>query len=128
MRAISKDEVVWLHDTLIEEFGGKAGVLNLEGISAATDGVFQTFDGRDLYPSLVERAAMLAFILIKGHYFLDGNKRTGFAAMVTFLELNGKRFDAEWYEAEDIVVRLAAGDVSREAWCDWISLVVRRSS
>jgi death-on-curing protein len=48
-----------------------------------------TFGGTDLYPGLIEKAAALGFSLVMGHPFVDGNKRTGHAAMETFLILNG---------------------------------------
>jgi len=46
-----------------------------------------TFDGEDLYPVLLEKAAALGFCIIMNHPFVDGNKRTGHAAVETFLVL-----------------------------------------
>jgi death-on-curing family protein len=51
--------------------------------------VMQTFGGRDLYPSLEEKAAHLLYFLIKNHAFVDGNKRIGAALFLWFLEKNG---------------------------------------
>jgi hypothetical protein len=50
--------------------------------------VVQTFDGKDLYPSLEEKAAQLLYGLIKNHPFVDGNKRIGAALFLWFLEKN----------------------------------------
>ena len=49
----------------------------------------QTFGGRDLYPSLEEKAAHLLYFLIKNHAFVDGNKRIGAALFLWFMEKNG---------------------------------------
>jgi death-on-curing protein len=52
------------------------------------------FADEDLYPTLPDKAAALGFSLIQNHPFLDGNKRTGHAAMETFLVLNGHEIQA----------------------------------
>ena len=58
------------------------------GLRSALANVVQTFDGRDLYPSLEEKAAQLLYGLIKNHPFVDGNKRIGAALFLWFLERN----------------------------------------
>lgn len=79
-----------------------------------------TFDGQDLYPTLVEKAAALGFSLIKNHPFVDGNKRTAHAAMETFLVLNGYQIVATIEEQEDIILKVAAGKSSREVFTEWL--------
>ncbi len=54
--------------------------------------VFQSFDGRDLYPSVEEKAAHLLYFIVKNHPFNDGNKRTGAFAFVWFLKKAGFPF------------------------------------
>lgn len=78
-----------------------------------------TFESADLYPSLQEKAAALAFSLISNHPFLDGNKRVGHAAMEAFLILNGFELSATVQDSEQLVVGVASGSVSRselELW------------
>jgi len=50
----------------------------------------QSFGGADLYPSIEEKAAMLLYLIVKNHSFIDGNKRIGAACFLYFLEKNGK--------------------------------------
>ena len=71
-----------------------------------------TFDGKDLYPGIIEKATALCFSLIMGHAFIDGNKRTGHAAMETFLILNGYELDATIDEQESIVLGVVAGGIN----------------
>ncbi|MEJ6481428.1 type II toxin-antitoxin system death-on-curing family toxin [Nostoc punctiforme UO1] len=73
-----------------------------------------TFAEEDLYPTIIEKASALGFSLIKNHPFLDGNKRTGHAAMEIFIVLNGMEIDALIEEQERVVLLLAAGDLGRE--------------
>jgi len=78
-----------------------------------------TFGG-DLYPSLLEKAAALCFSLVKNHPFVDGNKRVGHAAMETLLLLNGFEIEASTDEQEQLVLALAAGQLSREDLVAWL--------
>jgi len=50
--------------------------------------ISQTFDGKDVYPSISEKAANLLYLVIKDHPFYDGNKRIGALLFVVFLTIN----------------------------------------
>lgn len=78
------------------------------------------FGGQDLYPSLGEKAAVLGFCLVCNHPFVDGNKRVGHAAMETFLVLNGWELAAGVDEQEQLILRLAAGDLERDEFTTWV--------
>lgn len=79
-----------------------------------------TFSGKDLYPTLVEKASALCFSLVKHHPFVDGNKRVGHAVMETFLILNGYEISASVPEQEEVILNLAAGELNRDDFSDWI--------
>jgi death-on-curing protein len=79
-----------------------------------------TFSGVDLYPTIAEKAAALGFSLIMNHPFVDGNKRTGHAAMEVFLLLNGYEIGASVDEQEQVVLQLAAGELDRKAFAEWV--------
>jgi death on curing protein len=57
---------------------------------------------------------------VQNHPFVDGNKRIGHAAMETFLVLNGFELNASTEEQEQVVLGLAAGRVTREAFIEWV--------
>jgi death-on-curing protein len=84
-----------------------------------------TFDGTDLYPTSVAKAAALGFSLIQGHPFVDGNKRIGHAAMEVFVMLNGFEIVASTDEQEATVLAVASGSVSREALAGWLERYVQ---
>lgn len=81
-----------MHDALLGRYGGRAGGgargAGYEGSDAAVQAVKNSY-----YETLPELAAAYAVYIVEGHVFLDGNKRTGAAAMLTFLEANGARAD-----------------------------------
>lgn len=79
---------------LREHFGGSAffGKERDGGLASSLAAVFQTAGGREVYPSLEEKAAHLLYFVVKNHPFVDGNKRIGAALFLRFLEKNGKLF------------------------------------
>jgi death-on-curing protein len=84
-----------------------------------------SFAGKDLYPTLEEKAAALMFSLIQNHPFMDGNKRLGHAAAEALLALNGVQLLASVDDAEKVVLEVAAGKCSREQLLSWVRRVVR---
>ena len=89
MKRLSGEQIKRMHDLLIEETGGIHGIRDGSLLDSAINSPFQTFDGAYVYGTLEMRASRLCFTLIKNHPFIDGNKRIGILAMLTFLELNG---------------------------------------
>lgn len=91
MNHITLEEILILHEYQIEKFGGKPGISDVRMLESAVLRPQTTFDGDDLYTNIYEKAAALVYSLIKNHPFIDGNKRTGLHAMLTFLELNNAK-------------------------------------
>ena len=120
MRFLTLDEVLRLHEALVASSGGAAGVRDFGRVQAAVAQPMATFDGVELYTTLGEKAAALAFSLVQGHPFIDGNKRIGHAAMETFLVLNGFQISASVDEQERTVLALASGALSRETFVQWV--------
>lgn len=120
MRFLTLVEVLELHRRVIEQSGGAVGIRDLGLLESAIAQPRMTFGGEDLYPSLLEKAAALGFSMIMNHPFVDGNKRTGHAATETFLVLNGMQINASVDEQERVVLAIAAGELEREAFVEWL--------
>ena len=84
---LSLSEILELHALLIEQSGETNGIRDRGSLESAISQPQMTFGGEDLYPNIIEKASTLGFSLILNHPFFDGNKRTGHAAMETFLIL-----------------------------------------
>ncbi len=125
MRYLTLTEVQDLHAFVLAQSGGAAGVRDAGGLTSAVAQPAMTFGGVDLYPTLVEKAAALAFSLINNHPFVDGNKRVGHAAMETFLVLNGHEINATVDEQEAIILQVAAGALKRPEFVEWLRAHVR---
>ena len=127
MRHLSLAEVIELHRMVIAQVGGSPGLRDLGALESAVAQPRMTSGGADLYPSLVEKSAALCFSLVKNHPFVDGNKRVGHAAMETLLILNGSDIEASTDEQEQLVLALAAGQLSREDLVAWLRAHVREA-
>jgi len=114
MRFLTLDEVLELHRIAIDRSGGSPGVRDQGLLESALAQPEMTFAGRDLYPTLADKAAALGYSLVMNHPFVDGNKRVGHATMETFLVLNGHEIAADVDEQERVVLGVAAGTISRE--------------
>jgi death-on-curing protein len=120
VRYLTLSETLELHRRVIGQSGGALGVLNLSALLSALAQPRMTFGASELYPTLVEQAAALGYSLIQNHPFLDGNKRTGHAAMEVFLLLNGSEIQSSVDEQERIVLQVASGEMDRKAFTLWL--------
>ena len=98
-------EVLAMHADQIERYGGSHGVRDPGLLEAA---LFRPQTG--YYADLIEEAAALWESMSQNHPFIDGNKRTAFAATYTFLAINGARLTADAQETEDFVLGLYEGN------------------
>jgi len=77
-------------------FGNESNLFGVEkddSFKGSIGNIYQSFDGREIYPSLQEKAANLLYFVVKNHSFLDGNKRIAATMFLYFLDRNGVLFD-----------------------------------
>lgn len=85
------------------------------------------FDGVDLYPSLIQKAAVLCIRITQNHPLLDGNKRLAWIAMVVFLEMNDALLEADEDDAVATMMSVAAGRLNETSLALWLSERVQSS-
>ena len=120
MKTLSKEQVLRLHNALLETFGGTAGIRDDGLLESALNAPFATFGGQYLYPSVQAKAAQLGFGLVCNHPFVDGNKRISMYVMLTFLEVNGIRLDCTNDEVVEVGLAVASGAMDYEALLAWV--------
>ena len=120
MIKISLEKVLLLHQLIAEETGGDPNVRDLNLLDSALNSAFQTFDGKELYPTKQEKAARIGYSLISNHAFVDGNKRIGMYVLLTFLEINGIRMELTDSEITRVGLALADGSMQYEDLLSWI--------
>ena len=115
-------EVLAIHADQIERYGGSAGLRDPGQLEAA---LFRPQTG--YYSDLIEEAAALWESLSQNHPFVDGNKRTAFAAMYTFLAINGRRLTSDPELTYRYLLDLyEAQGFKLEALVAWLRLNVQR--
>jgi death-on-curing protein len=80
-----------------------------------------TLYGADAYPTLDLKAAALMHSIVTSHPLIDGNKRTAWALMITFVLLNGFEVVAETDDAFDFVLGVATGSSDLDSMASWIA-------
>lgn len=120
MRYLTLNEVLELYRRVIEQSGGAMGIRDVGALESALAQPRMTFGGEELYPTMIEKASALGFSIIMNHPFVDGNKRTGHAAMETFLVLNDYEIVATVDEQEQVILQVASGKMGREGFTDWL--------
>jgi len=120
IRMLTREEVVAIHAASLERFGGLPGVRDEGLLESAIAQPSQSFGGVELYPTLEEKAARLAFGLAKNHAFLDGNKRVATACMAAVLRMNGRAFRPDAGELLSTMLGVAEGSVTYEALVEWV--------
>lgn len=122
MKKLKIEQVILLHKMLLEESGGLPGIRDVSLLESALSTPFQTFDGASLYPTIESKAARLGFGIIKNHPFIDGNKRIGLLAMLTFLEINKIELKYTDEELIKLGLTLANGSFTEKQLLTWICL------
>jgi death-on-curing protein len=117
---LTVEQVLAIHTEVIRLHGGDPAIHDMGLVESATYGPQATFGGDDLYPTLVDKAAVLGYALSLNHGFKDGNKRVGFTAMDVFLRLHGYKVEAPVAEAEAVGLDVAAHRISRDQFTEWV--------
>lgn len=116
-----KCKVIELHEKIIEETGGIQGIRDEGILESALAAPFITFGKKDLYPTIVQKAARLGYGIASNHAFVDGNKRTGALIMIIFLKLNDIHLNYSKNELVEIFVDIASHRTHYKDLLNWIN-------
>ncbi len=114
MIRLTREEILILHEQLIDRYGGTHGVRDENLLDSALNAPFQGYGEYEFYPSVVQKAVRLCFGLVMNHPFHDGNKRIGAMALLITLDLNHLALKTNSAELAEMILRLAAGDITEE--------------
>ena len=118
----------YIHDILIENFGGSKGIRDVSGLEAALNRPYATFNGVDLYPGPVEKATALFESLIINHPFIDGNKRIAYVLMKFLLFNHGIFLDGSQNEKYQMVITASKGEIRFDEIKVWIESKINKNS
>ena len=103
---IEKEMVLAIHTRQLAKFGGTPGLRDAGLLDSALAQPQATFSSELLHPTIAEQAAAYLYHLAMNHPFVDGNKRTAFAVMDTFLRVNGYSLTLTDEQAYDLVLQV----------------------
>ena len=113
-------DIYELHIQLEKTFILSSGIRDKNLLASAVNTPFQTFMGNDLYPSIYDKAAQLCYGIANNHPFTDGNKRTALHSMYVYLIINGFDIIATQQEVEDLIIDVAAGNMTNTELAEWL--------
>lgn len=117
---MSVEDVISIHKILIDRFGGSPGIRDKGALEAAINRSYATFDGKELYKSIEEKAAATIESLLINHPFIDGNKRIGYTLMRLMLLNEKKDIEANEQDKYEFVINIASGRIKYEEVLKWI--------
>ena len=112
--------ILRLHDLSIITYGGSQGIRDRGLMESAIARPYQTFGGEYLYPTVFEKAAALVESILINHPFIDGNKRTGFLAMLLMLELGNLKITATNTAIYNFTIQISTGEIKFEEIGLWL--------
>jgi death on curing protein len=115
---LSRQLILAIHDEQLAEHGGALGIRDEGLLESALARPLNRAGYAD--PDMAELAALYAIAVARNHPFVDGNKRTAFAALFMFLALNGMEFEPPEVDATITMLRLASGDLSDDEFTAWV--------
>jgi death-on-curing protein len=115
---LSRQLILAVHDEQLAEHGGAIGVRD-EGL---LDSALARPLNRAGYaePDIAELGALYAIAIARDHPFVDGNKRTSYVALESFLLLNGCQFPVSDAEAVVVMLAMASGEIDDAEFIDWV--------
>ena len=121
MIIIKVSEVIVLHNKLITATGGSPGLRDYGLLESAVLGYYQSFDDVELYPTVIEKAARMAYAVCKNHPFVDGNKRVAVTSMLVMLRINNITLSYTQDELVDLGLGIADSSVNHNEIVMWIN-------
>lgn len=121
MIRLTEQQVLSVHEKMIKATGGSDGLRDMGLLQSALNAPFQAFGGKEVYPSLLSKAAAMCRSIISNHPFVDGNKRAGIHVMLIFLEINGVKLEYAQRELIELGLGVAAGNFDNNDIFNWLS-------
>ena len=98
----SAEDVIRIHDSLIQEFGGRPGILNMGLLESAINQPLNVWEYDKRNRKIYNLAAAYFYHIIKNHPFIDGNKRTRLLTALEFIYNNGYELKKQYRDMDDL--------------------------
>jgi len=120
MIKLDTTQVLYLHNIMCKSTGDSSELRDIGALESALYHAYASFEGKDFYVTIEEKAARQAYGIIGNHPFLDGNKRIGLFVMLVFLELNNIKLYFSQSELVELGMGIAEGKTDSKQITKWI--------
>lgn len=117
---ITKEQIIEFQEKLIRKTGGSFGLRDEGGLESCIYSPLQSFDGKEFYSSIIDKASRVSYLLVNNHPFIDGNKRIGALTLLYILEVNKINYTFNNKELIDSYLSLAAGEITYQQFDTWV--------
>ena len=118
---LALEDILGIRDRIAAAYQDSIEIMNYHGLMSALATPRQSAFGAEAFPTMVEKAAVLVYLLIQNHPFWDGNKRIAAAALRLFVERNGARLAASDAELRAFTSAIARGRLRDGDLVQWVS-------
>ena len=116
------ENICFMHNEIINNTGGEKGIHDIGLLESAINNINQTFDGKELYPTVFDKASQLFYSLVKNHAFNDGNKRTAVWVLQFYLNLNNQKLLVTDKELTKLALDTAMSNYTVQNIKDWLKV------
>lgn len=120
IKFVPLEDVIFIHEAIIDTIGGKGGIRDFTLLHSAIVRPQASFGGKDLYPSIFDKAASLFHSLLLNHPFNDGNKRTALASCERFLNINGVEIVTSQKEKIQFTLDIESKKLNLKSIAKWL--------
>ena len=117
---LSLDQVLRIHASMVEAYGGAAGVRDMGLLQSAVAMPQASYGGQTLHPTIFDQAAAYLYHLVQNHPFVDGNKRIGAASALVFLAMNDVQIDGDEDGLVALTMSVASGGAGKDEIAVWL--------
>lgn len=119
MTFLTLEQVIDFHTEIINELGGAHGIREIGLLISAIEMPKASMFGEYLHVSIYDKAAAYLYNIVCNHAFVDGNKRSGLVAALTFLEVNSVILEYDENQVEELVVKVEDGKADKAVVADF---------
>lgn len=128
MKKLTLNEILIFHSKILNKTGGRDGLRDKSLLESAINQIEQTFEGKDLYPTVTNKVSVMTYSLINNHAFVDGNKRIGIAVMLITLKINFIEISYTQKELIELGMGVASGKLREKDIASWIDEHIQKKA
>ena len=127
IKFVPLEDIIFIHEAILDTTGGKEGIRDFTLLHSAIFRPQASFGGKDLYPTIFDKASALIHSLLLNHPFNDGNKRAALASCERFLNINGIAVTASQKEKVQFTLNIESKKLNLEGIAKWLMTHSRKT-